>query len=57
MKIDGQIKCVKDEIKRREKIFPKLIENGKLDKNKAFIEIGIMKQVFETLTQLKGIVK
>ena len=56
MDIGRKIKCVQDEIKRRVRIYPKLVENGKMEKDKADIEIEAMKQVLLTLTQLRWLV-
>ena len=56
MHIDTKIKCVKQEVKRRKRYYPYLIENGKLTQEEADQEIQTMLSVVETLTQLKGIV-
>lgn len=55
--IDAQIKAVKREIKRRTKIFPSLVTNGKLTEAESLSEITAMQSVLETLTCLRGIVK
>ena len=54
--IEQQIACVKREIKRRKKIFPYLIESGKLTEDEATAELSLMHDIYETLTQLKGLV-
>ncbi len=55
--IDNQIDSVKREIKRRKKIFPSLVERGKLTESDSLVEITLMQGVLETLTVLKGIVR
>jgi hypothetical protein len=56
MTIDRQIECLKREVKRRQKFYPYLIENGKLTQDEADLEITLMQKAMETLTQLKGLV-
>lgn len=54
--IDLQIKCLSNEIERRERTFPRLIESGRITEEKALAEIETMRAVYQTLTQLKGLV-
>lgn len=56
MNIDSKIRCVKSEIKRREKCYPLIILDGRMNQDYADLEIETMKQVLQTLTQLKGLV-
>ena len=53
--LDQRIACVKREIDRREKIYPRLVESGKLTEDESVSELSTMKDVYETLTQLRGI--
>ncbi len=57
MNIDTQIKAVKDEIKRRERFYPKLIEKESMTDDYADLEILKMRAVLITLTQLRSIAK
>lgn len=54
--IDMQIKCLSNEIERRKKVFPKLIEARRITEEKALVEIEAMRAAYQTLTQLKGLV-
>jgi hypothetical protein len=54
MHINTKIKCIKNEIHRRKKCYPMIVENGKMDQEYADQEIEVMSQVLQTLTQLKG---
>lgn len=56
MNIDTKIDCVRRELKRRKKFYPKMVADGKVDQEWADIEISVMLSVLETLTQLKGMV-
>jgi hypothetical protein len=56
MHINTKIKCIKNELKRRKKCYPMIVENGKMDQEYADQEIEIMSQVLQTLTQLKGMI-
>jgi len=56
MHIDTKIKCIKNEIHRRKKCYPMIIENGKMTQEYADQEIEVMRQVLQTLTQLKGMI-
>jgi hypothetical protein len=56
MNIETKIECVRREIKRRKKFYPLMIEDGKLKQENADFEIATMQAIFETLTQLKGII-
>ena len=53
--LDQQIKCAKDEIERRKKELLPLVQGGKYPKAKAMYEIECMRAIFQTLSQLKGI--
>lgn len=57
MHIDTKIKCVKSEIQRRKKTFPKLVEIGRISQDRADREIETMNHVLQTLTQLKGMIE
>jgi len=54
MHIDSKIECVKREIKRRKKFYPKLVEDGKFEQEWADLELASMQAVLETLTNIKG---
>lgn len=54
--IERQINCAKNELKRRKKVFPHLVASGKLTEDEATAEISVMNDIYETLTQLKGLV-
>ena len=54
MNIETKIDCVKREIKRRKKFYPKLVEEGKFEQEWADIELATMQAVLETLTNMKG---
>ena len=56
MHIDTKIKCIKNEIYRRKKCYPMIIESGKMTQEYADQEIEVMRQVLQTLTQLKGMI-
>jgi len=51
-----KIECVKREVKRRERMYPHLVKEGKLSENDAISELIVMQEVLETLTQLKGLI-
>jgi len=53
MNLRMQIRCVELEIKRREKIFPKLVSEGKMTKDYADKEIFMMKDVRMSLIKAK----
>ncbi|MFD1216397.1 hypothetical protein [Microbulbifer celer] len=55
MDIDEQIACVKKEYQRRKRLFPKLVEDGKIPRDMAQAEIARMKAVMETLSQLRAL--
>ena len=52
--LDRQIICLNAEIKRRKKVFPIFVEEGKISQEKAIYEIETMTDAYQTLTQLKG---
>lgn len=56
MNIQTKIECVKREVKRRKKIYPHLVEQGKITQEEQDFEIAVMQSVLETLTQLSGLV-
>lgn len=53
--LDLQIKCLSNEVERRKKSYPKLIESGRMSDEKAALEIEAMSAAFRTLSQLKGL--
>ncbi len=53
MDINEMIACVRREIKKREFVYPRLIEQGKLSPKKADSEIVAMKSVLHILSELK----
>jgi hypothetical protein len=55
--IDDQIDCVRNEIDRRKRILPKLVEKETMSQERALMEIATMEQVLHTLSQLRGMVK
>ena len=55
MDLNGQIRCIDLEIKRRERIFPKLIETNKMTQEYADREIEGMKAVRRTLVKTRGL--
>lgn len=55
--IDQQIKCLRQEVERRRRVFPLLVEQGKYTEEKATSEIETMRQAMQTLTQLRGLVR
>ena len=55
MDINTKIKCVEREIKRRKKFYPLLVESKKMTQEEADIEIAVMMSVYQTLTQLNGV--
>jgi len=57
MHIDTKIKCIKGEIQRRKKTYPKLVEIGRISQEQADREIETMRHVLQTLTQLKGMIE
>lgn len=57
MNIDSQIECVKREIQRRKRFYPSLIAQMRMTQEAADFEIMSMQQVYQTLTQLRGLVK
>lgn len=56
MGIDQQIRCLMNEIKRRKRKYPKLVETGIMTEADSLYEIQTMQAALETLTQLKGMV-
>ena len=48
-----QISCVEREIRMREKVYPKWVEQGRMKQDKADREIETMKEVLNTLTKLR----
>ncbi len=55
MGLNQQIICLTNEIKRRKKKYPVMVEKGILSEQEASYEIAAMHAALETLTQLKGI--
>ena len=55
MGIEEQIKCVKREYQRRKRLFPKLVEDGKMSRDRSQAEIARMQAVMETLSQLRAL--
>jgi hypothetical protein len=57
MNIDIQIKCLQDERKRRLRLYPTLVELGKMSEKKAAFENAALLAAIATLSQLKGMVR
>lgn len=57
MGIDDQIACLAAEVKRRKRVFPALIEKGRMASDTSALEIAKMQAALETLTQLRGLVR
>ena len=57
MNLDAQIACLKNEVSRRKDIYPHLVKSGKMSEDCAELEIIKMEAAFQTLSQLKGILK
>jgi hypothetical protein len=57
MTIKERIDCVKRELDRRKRFFPRYVEMEKMSDKTAGYEIACMESVLQTLTQLKGIVE
>lgn len=55
MGLNQQIICLSNEIKRRKKKYPALVEKGYMTEQDAVYEIAAMQAAMETLSQLKGI--
>jgi hypothetical protein len=55
MGLNQQIICLANEVKRRKKKYPVMIEKGVISEQDAGYEIAAMQAALETLTQLKGI--
>ena len=51
--LDEQLACVEREIKMRERVYPGLVENGKMSRPQADLEITKMRAVLTTLRSLK----
>jgi hypothetical protein len=57
MNLDAQIECLKREVRRREKKYPHLVEQGVFTRDEADAEIARMRAAFQTLTQLRGLIR
>lgn len=55
MGLNQQIVCLTNELKRRKKRYPAMVEKGIMSEKDASYEIAAMLAALETLTQLKGI--
>lgn len=55
MGLNQQIICLANEIKRRKRKYPGLVEKGYMTEQDATYEIAAMQAAMETLSQLKGI--
>lgn len=55
--LNEQVKCLEEEIKRREHVYPMLIEKDMVSKSHADMEIETMRSAYRTLFQLAQIVK
>lgn len=53
--LDQQIRCAKEELERRKGRMAWLVEQGKLSEERATHEIECMRAIYQTLSQLKGI--
>lgn len=47
--IQEQIKCVRRELAYRQKVYPRLVMQGKLDERQAKYQIDVMNAVLDTL--------
>lgn len=52
--LDQQIKCLKNELKRREKTFPRLVKDGCFSEEWATHQIECMRAAYQTMSQLRG---
>jgi hypothetical protein len=55
MTLNRQIAYIKEEIKRKQQMFPKMVKKGRIDEDKAIAEIATLQKIGQTLTQLRGI--
>lgn len=53
--LDDQIKCVQREIAMRERVYPKLVESGRMRQSTADHELECMKDVLENLQRLRKV--
>ena len=53
--IDQRIQFMVDGIKRKKRLIPHSIEENKITEQEAVYVIDTMKEILETLTQIKGI--
>ena len=53
--LDMQIACLKKELKRRKVKYPLFVEEGKMPQDRCVLEIQLMSDALQTLTQLRGI--
>lgn len=53
--LDDQIACLVREYKRRKKVLPLLVEQGRMTQEQATHELAAMQASRQTLTQLKGL--
>lgn len=51
--IAEQIACVERELRYRERVYPRLVENGRLSINASRLELLRMESVLETLKQVE----
>ncbi len=54
--LEQQIKCAKTELERRQRVLPKLVEAGRLTEQMVTHEIESMRAIYQTLSQLRGLV-
>lgn len=53
--LDDQIACLVREYRRRKKVLPLLVEQGRMTQEQATHELAAMQAARQTLTQLKGL--
>jgi hypothetical protein len=54
MSIDAQIRCVVCELERRDRIYPRLVRQGKMHPVAMGHELGAMRAVLETLERVQS---
>lgn len=52
--LERQLRCVKREIKKRESVYPRWVEQGRMPKQQADDELEAMRAVLATLLELES---
>jgi hypothetical protein len=53
--LDDQIECLARELRRRRKVFPELVRDGRMSADQAAAELARMDAARQTLAQLQGL--